>query len=155
MIESAHVSALVDDFSAEENPAVGGRAGLGALGGITIGSFAAAAYLTLADKWDKPTSPRVAQLYEMALFGLAAPTGAALGALPGRRRGAAVGALIGVAVAELPLLAFPDLLRRGDTAAEAFTFRPQRRLLGWAWSIGVPVLGAILGANFANEHRGP
>lgn len=153
MIEQTHVSALVDDMRVEENPAVGGRAGLGALGGITIGSFAAAAYLTLADKWERPTSPRVAQLYEALLFSLAAPAGAALGALPGRRRGAAVGALTGVLVAELPLVAWPEIVRRSETADEAFTLRPRRRLLGWTWSIGVPVLGAILGANFANEQQ--
>ena len=152
MIDPVQIELLMNEFDdpwPEENPAEGGRAGLGVLGGITMASFAAAAYMTLANKWDAVVSPRRAQIGEAVLFSMAAPAGAALGAMNGYRKAAAIGALTGVVVAEIPLVIWPHLVREGGRMGEAFTLRPGRRILGWAWTIGVPVLGAIIGVNVA------
>lgn len=157
MIDPVQIELLMHEFDdpwPEQNPAEGGRAGLGVVGGITMASFAAAAYMTLTNKWDSVVSPRKAQIGEALLFSAAAPAGAALGALPGSRRAAAIGALTGVLIAEVPLVIWPHLVREGNRMGEAFALRPGRRILGWAWTIGIPVIGAIVGVNVAQARAG-
>ncbi len=125
-----------DQIVAMANPEIpeGGRAALGALGGIAFSTLAAAAYSQLNNLPTAPTRNR--RIAMTAAYLVAGSAGAAIAASPGTKKPAATGAAIGVALSQSLLIAYPNLVK-------------DYPVLMWFWEIGIPTATAAMGVNLS------
>lgn len=121
---------------------VGGRAALGATVGMAAVSIAAMAWSRLSYKqWDPNRlesglmiQPRQARAVLAGAAAIGAAGGAALMARDGYKKAAAIGAVLGVAISQVPFFMDPG-------------FPVRHKIIGNIWQIGLPIAGAVLGAN--------
>lgn len=118
------------------NPPVGGRAVLGVAGALGLATLGAAVWSRLEKKtWlvnrigttDVRLKLAGAQL-------LTATIAAGVAARPGQRKGTIIGTALGVVAGQIPLLVDPFMVKRHPIMANI-------------WQYGLPIGGALLGAN--------
>ena len=128
---------VFEDAVAIANPLpVGGRAVLGTATGLSIAALGAAAWSRMTrDSWRIDTAATPSTRWKVAAaHAAAAGLGTAVAAEPGTKTASTVGAVVGTALGQLPFLIDPLLLVRHP-------------ILGNIWQYGLPLGGALFGAN--------